>query len=359
MSQLGLGMSTVEQPPTRRRRRWIGALVAIIVVLALLVGLVVVATRLLDLGSDADYPGPGTGEVSVEIPKGASLTDMANVLVAADVVKSTSAFLNAAEANDDATHIQPGTYRLRTQMRAADAVAALLNPAYRVIEKVTVPEGLRVSQTVDVLARKSHLTKGQLRAALKKPKRLGLPDYAGTNPEGFLFPATYELQPATTAMGQLQAMVRRFDQASATVDLEQRASDVGLTPYEVVIVASLLQSEGRPKDFPKVARVIYNRLDQGMPLQLDATVNYALGQTSLTLTPDDLKVDSPYNTYLHTGLPPGPINSPGEDALEAALSPADGPWLYYVTVNPDTGKTKFTDSYEEFLEFKAELKANQ
>lgn len=360
MSQLGLGMSEVDdraRPPGGRR--WFAVLLALGVVVALLIGVVVMAAQLLDLGNSDDYPGPGTGEVTVQIAKGASLSSMAQVLVEADVVKSTDAFLDAAAANDDATQIQPGTYRLRTQMRASDVVVAMLDPANRVVEKVTVPEGLRLSQTVSVLAKGSHLTKVGLNAALKTPDQLGLPDYAGDNPQGFLFPATYELQPATDAAEQLEAMVRRFDQASADLSLEERASEVGLTPYEVVIVASLLQSEGRPEDFAKVARVIYNRLDAGMPLQLDATVNYALGQNNLQLSPDDLRVDSPYNTYLHKGLPPGPINSPGEGALEAALSPAAGPWLYYVTVDPETGRTKFTDSYEEFLRFKAELKANQ
>lgn len=359
MSQLGLGMRAAEEQPRGRRRRGPRAVVTVVVVVAVLAGLVVVGTRLLDLGRGDDYPGPGSGEVTVEIAPGASLSAMAEVLVQADVVKSMDAFVTAAKANPDSRQIQPGTYRLRTQMRAADAVVALLDPASRIVEKVTVPEGLRVSRTIDVIARKSHLTKAELRAALKRPKLLGLPGYAGGNPEGFLFPATYQLQPATDATEQLQAMVRRFDQASSTVSLESRAPAVGLSPYEVVIVASLLQSEARPKDFPKVARVIYNRLDQGMPLQLDATVNYALGQSTISLTPEDLQVDSPYNTYLHTGLPPGPINSPGEAALEAALSPADGTWLYYVTVDPQSGRTKFTDSYEEFLKFKAELKANQ
>ncbi len=123
-------------------------------------------------------------------------------------------------------------------------------------------------------------------------------------------------------------------------------------------MASLVQAEGQPADFAKVSRVIYNRLDQGMKLQLDATVNYALGRSTLKLTNQDITVDSPYNTYKVTGLPPTPINSPGEQALEAALAPAAGDWLYYVTVNPTTGETKFTSSYSEFLKFKAEFQAN-
>ena len=135
-----------------------------------------------------------------------------------------------------------------------------------------------------------------------------------------------------------------------------------MTPYEAMIIASLVQAEGHPDDFDKVARVIYNRLDPetwggtyGL-LQMDATVNYALDKSEINLTTEELQnTDSPYNTYKNPGLPPTPINSPGEAAIEAALNPADGDWLYYVTVNPDSGETKFTADYNEFLGFKSEL----
>ncbi len=361
MSQLGLGMVSNDREPgnQNRGRGILAVLVAVVVVVGLLVGVVAFAADLLGQSGPADYPGPGTGGVTVEIANGASLSEIGAVLAAADVVASEEAFIEAAGANENSAQIQPGTYVLALQMSGAEAVVALLDPASRVTEKVTIPEGVRVSGTVSILAKKSQLTKKGLEAALKKPSSLGLPDYAGDNPEGFLFPATYIIEPATDAEGQLTAMVSRFDQAADSVGLTERAADVDLTPYEVVIVASLLEAEARPEDFAKVARVIYNRLEAGMRLQLDATVNYALGRTDLRLNSDDLDVDSPYNTYRNKGLPPGPINSPGEAALEAALAPADGPWIYYVTVNPETGKTKFTDSYEEFLRFKAEFKATQ
>ncbi len=361
MSQLGLGMTDLQEsrPPSGRGRGILAVVVAVLVVIALLGGLVYVASGLLGQSGPDDFPGPGSGEVTVVITSGASITEMAQTLEAAGVVASSEAFVKAAGANDNSVQIQPGTYVLMAGMPAADAVVALLDPASRITEKVTIPEGLRVSSTVTLLAKKTHLTRKDLRAALGQPETLGLPDYADDNPEGFLFPATYTLEPATDAEAQLTAMVTRFQQASDSVGLTERAADVELTPYEVVIVASLIQAEARPKDFAKVSRVIYNRLDAGMRLQLDATVNYALKGSDLQLNSDDLEVDSPYNTYLYEGLPPGPINSPGEAALEAALDPAPGPWLYYVTVNPKTGKTKFTDSYEKFLEFKAEFQATQ
>ena len=142
------------------------------------------------------------------------------------------------------------------------------------------------------------------------------------------------------------------------MDLVQRAQALNRSPYEILTVASLLEAEVRPADFTKVARVIYNRLDAGMPLQLDSTVAYATGADDLMLTQEQMDTASPYNTYLNTGLPPTPINSPGEAALDAALSPAQGPWLYFVTVNPKTGETKFAKGYQRFLRLKAELQAN-
>ena len=170
-----------------------------------------------------------------------------------------------------------------------------------------------------------------------------------------MFPATYDLSGDETAADVLRLLVKRFLQASSDVGLESRAVAVGQTPYDALIVASLLQAEGLPNDFAKVARVIYNRLEAQMPLQLDATVAYALGVDDILLNEEQLATDSPYNTYANVGLPPTPINSPGEAAIEAALAPANGKWLYFVTVNPDTGETKFTRSYEKFLKLKAEF----
>jgi UPF0755 protein len=143
--------------------------------------------------------------------------------------------------------------------------------------------------------------------------------------------------------------VRRFEHAAQNVDLTGRASALGLTPAEAVTVASLVQAEARrPQDLPKVAQVIYNRLDYGEPLGLDSTVHFAVGSRGEVFTSDEQRqIDSPYNTYLNVGLPPGPINSPGEAALQAALDPAEGDWIYFVTVNLDTGKTLFADNATE------------
>jgi UPF0755 protein len=215
-----------------------------------------------------------------------------------------------------------------------------------------------VAETVAVLSKATGIPAATFRAVLARPDSYGLPDMAHGKPEGYLFPATYDITPQTDAVRLLSAMTRRFGQAAAKLDLEQRAADMGLTSAQVVTVASILQQEAAPPDYAKVSRSIYNRIAAGMRLQLDSTVAYALGVRKLALTAEQLRTASPYNTYLHDGLPPGPINSPGELALEAALSPASGHWLYWVTTDPKAGITKFTADYQQFLEYKREYLAN-
>jgi len=168
--------------------------------------------------------------------------------------------------------------------------------------------------------------------------------YAGINPEGFVFPATYEFDPGTSAADVLAATVARFEQTAAALDLVTRAEALGVDPLDVVVVASIIEAEvTRPEDRPKVARVLYNRLAQDMRLQLDSTVKYVVGvDNDIFTTAADRAVESPYNTYLVEGLPPGAISSPGEAALTAALHPAAGNWLYFVVVDLANGDTRFS-----------------
>ena len=161
------------------------------------------------------------------------------------------------------------------------------------------------------------------------------------------------MEPGTGAVDALQMMTEKFSEVAAGLDLESRARQLGLTPYQVVVIASLVEAETPlDSDRPKVVRVIFNRLAKGMPLQLDSTVNYVRAERKLRLSLRDVQVESPYNTYQHKGLPPTPIDSPGEKALEAALSPAKGDWLYFVTIDK-AGHSLFTSSYQEFLKAKA------
>lgn len=356
----------------RRIKSGIAVLVALVVLIG---GGWFAATKgyakYMDWRQTDDYIGNGVDDVQITIPAGASLTDIGLIVVKADVVKSTKAFQSAAAKQAKSTAIQAGTYKMKTHLPAASAVARLIDPAtYKVVKRVLVREGLRVSAIVPVLAKGTGLTEDQFNAVLKDPSKLGLPAYANNNPEGFLFPDSYEVADKPDALTILKTMTAEFATVAVSEDLANRATAMGMTPLQVLTVASIIEAEvNRPEDRPMVARAIYNRLQgktetgQPMKLQLDSTVIYANGGTgTLTTTDAQRALDSAYNTYKVDGLPPGPINSPGKSAIEAALNPADGTWIYWVVVNPQTGETKFASTDAEHqanvAEFQAWCKAN-
>lgn len=357
----------VEEERRPRRKRGHGCLpvvIGLVAVAALVLVLVKFGKAQFDerFGDAPDYAGPGTGEVVFEVEEGDTSTQIGRNLKAQDVVKSVDAFTDAARANPDSTGIQVGFYSLRKEMAAEDALAVLVDPANRVQDTVTVPEGLRVKDVVALLADKTDFPARQWRAALRDTEAIGLPDYAEGNPEGYLFPATYEIGPKDTPVDVVTAMVSRWHRAAEAAGLEERASSLGRTPAELMVIASLIEAEGRGDDMPKISRVIFNRLDgpgdkagtNGL-LQIDASVNYGLDQKlGVVITPEQKAVDTPYNTYMHPGLPPTPIEAPGDDAIAAAANPAEGGWYYYVTVNLRTGETKFAETYDEFLGYRAE-----
>ncbi|MFH8404529.1 endolytic transglycosylase MltG [Streptomyces sp. NPDC018019] len=199
---------------------------------------------------------------------------------------------------------------------------------------LTIPEGRRATQVYAAVDKALDVAPGTTEKAARSA-RLKLPEEAGGNPEGFLYPATYPVDDDTTPESLLSFMT---DTAA-----DKHAAD-GIRTYRTVIIASVVQAEAdRPADMGKVARVIENRLDRGMPLQMDSTINYALGRSSLNTSHADTRLNSPYNTYRHKGLPPTPIGNPGQDALRAAARPPAGDWLYFVTVAP--GDTRFTADY--------------
>jgi UPF0755 protein len=311
------------------------------------------------LSHAADYDGPGHGKVIFEVKQGDSTTTIGQNLKSDGVVASVDAFLSAAGGDKS---IQVGFYPLKKEMSGAGAYKVLKNPDNLIRDTVTIPEGLRVVDIVAILADKTKYSEAQFNAALKNTDALGLPAYAKGNPEGYLFPSTYPFGPTEKPIDMLTDMVDRWKQSASDNDLVAGASQVGKTPGEIMTIASLIQAEGRGSDMPKVSRVIYNRLDgpgdqQGTNgrLQIDATINYALHRKGVVaVTEEETHVDSPYNTYDNAGLPPGPINSPGDDAIKAALNPAPGDWYYYVTVNLRTGETKFAHTYQEFLTYNQE-----
>lgn len=310
-----------------------------------------------------DYPGPGTGKVVFQVESGDSVAEMGRGLKDAGVVASVQAFLNAASVEPGTSSIQVGFYQFKKQMAAADALDILLDPENILRDTVTVPEGLRVVDIVEILAKETDFNKGQYQKVLDNPGQLGLPDYAEGNPEGYLFPSTYDIGPDSTPRSILTGMVDRWKRAAEEANLEAAAAELGYTPHELMTVASLVEAEAsREQDRGKVARVIYNRIENpgtagtvGL-LQIDATINYALGRDlGFAISEEDRNYDSPYNTYVTEGLPPGPIEAPGDAAIAAAANPTEGDWYYYVTVNLRTGETKFAETYDEFLTYDAEF----
>lgn len=349
--------ASAPQPKSQKRRPKKKSLIAKLLLALIFVSIAgFLATKLLgQLSGAPDFPGPGSGSVQVVIEPGESLAKIGNNLKALGVVKSVDGFIAAANDNPDSSSIAPGAYNLLLQMKSSSAILALLDPANRVVKKVVIPEGKRVTWVIETLAAQTGLPFLDFETAIAKASDLGLPDYANGNPEGFLFPATYEFAPGASAEEMISTMIARFNAEAQKLDLEARAAQMGRTTYEIVTVASLLEGEGQPRDFAKVARVVYNRLAEPMRLQFDSAVNYGLGRSDVLLTTELLNTPSDYNVYLNDGLTPTPINNPGSAALEAALNPEAGDWLYFITTDLLTTETKFTSSYSEFLKFKDEL----
>ena len=297
-----------------------------------------------------DFDGSSRGpEVVIHIDPGMTGSQVGEVLERESVVKSALAYFRAAVANADSQRIAPGEHRVETQIPAAEAVLQLLDPD-RIVDLVRVRDGARVSEVVDALV-EAGFEQRKLSKALSKLKPPL--DFKLQNVEGFLYPAFYSFARGTNEEEALSAMLLRFQQS--TGDLVWRFE--GFSRRDLLIISSLVESEGTPDVFAKVARVIYNRLDKGMKLQFDSTVHYIFdrrGEIALSLK--DTQVQNRYNTFVYEGLPPGPIGSPTRAAIEATLNPADGDWLYFVTVLPN--ETRFTSSYDEFLRFKAEYKRN-
>lgn len=331
---------------------------SLIIGFGLILAIGLLSPRAISMFSSApDFPGPGSGSVQLQIESGATLAKIGNDLKALGVVASVDGFIAAANKIPESANISPGSYSLLKEMKSSDAILALLDSANRVVTKVVIPEGKRATWVVAALVTATGLSAQEFEAAIAEADNLGLPAYANGNVEGFLFPATYEFAPGTTAKQMITAMLARFNSEASRINLEARAKAMGRTPYEIVTIASLLEGEGNPRDFTKIAQVVYNRLAEPMRLQFDSTVNYGLDKADVILTTELLNTDTLYNSYLRDGLPPTPIDGPGALALEAALNPQPGDWLFFITIDLYTQEIKFTKSYPEFLIYKDELLA--
>jgi len=302
-----------------------------------------------------DYEGAGNGtEVDVTITAGDIGSDVAQTLVDSGVTASFDVFYELLLEREEEAVFIPGSYRLQQRMSAQAALDALLDPANRLVSTVAVREGITLPTIVELLSAGTGIPEADFEAVLDgDPAEFGVPaDAPGF--EGWLFPATYQFDPGVDARGIVQTMIDRMIES---------LDGFGVPPedrLEVVTIASLLQREARmADDFYKVSRVIQNRLEAGMRLQFDSTAHYGAGRTggSVWSDADELNDDNPYNTYVIDGLPIGPISAPGDHALDAALHPADGDWLFFVTVDLRTGETVFTRTADQHAAAVEQLRA--
>ncbi|MEO9222752.1 MAG: endolytic transglycosylase MltG [Mycobacteriaceae bacterium] len=375
------GARRSSQKRTRRRRR-VGVAVALIVLLgigsAVYLGGRAFIGQFTGSGAD-DFAGSGQADVVVQVGAGDSLGAIGKTLLNDKVVASVAAFTQAASKDPRMTSVQPGYYRLRTQLPAADVVGRLVDPGSRV-GKMVIPEGRQLDDVkngsgtvtpgilslaakascVELDGQRKCTTAADLRnaAAVAGPTELGVPAWASAGVtaasaqkerrlEGLIRPGSYDVEPATSATTILSRLITRSATAFNLTGLPESSAG-GLTPYQLLIVASLNEREVKPGEYTKVSRVILNRLAIGQKLEFDSTVNYPLDVQAVATTPKDRAAVTPWNTYASPGLPLTPIASPSDDAIEGALKPATGNWHYFVTCGTQ-GATCFSDTYEQHL----------
>jgi UPF0755 protein len=295
----------------------------------------------LDGLSANEYSGSGSGSISFVIAKGDTGEVVAKHLSDEGITKDYKTTLRRILASNPTFF--PGTYSLPLKISSDQAITYLINPNNQVSNKVTIPEGYRLVDIYKRLAAVTGIKVSAFRAAAKNPKSYGLPKKAPSL-EGYLFPATYNFDPNLNAREILTVMVNRMKEELGKYGVAKKDW------HRVLSLASVIQREARlHDDFYKVSRVFTNRLEIGMPLQSCATASYGVGTFSIIVTNKILNDDNPYNTYKYAGLPLGPIASPGSLAIDAALHPVDGSWLYFVTWNLQSGETIFSDTYAQHL----------
>ena len=286
-----------------------------------------------------DFPGPGEGEAVVRIESGEDGLVIAKKLFDAGVVRDADSFYRLLLDRNPVFY--PGSFSLRLQMSNAGAFEIITNPDNALSYPVTIPEGFRAFQIYEELSKATGIAISEFQSAAEDLSSFGIPEEAPTI-EGYLFPATYNFDLEATAQEIIGIMVSRMEQA---------LSDAGVSKedwHRVLTLASITQREAKQDaDFYKVARVFANRVDVGMPLETDPTITYSYDGTDMSEKSRQEQLDYGYNTYLISGLPPGPISSPGELAIDATLNPADGDWLFFVTINLETGETKFSKTISE------------
>ncbi|MEZ0339776.1 endolytic transglycosylase MltG [Mycobacterium sp. pV006] len=366
-----------------RRRRKVAAVVAVSGLVVVVVVAVFLGSQLWHSvfgGSSGDYAGDGVADVVIQVHDGDSTTAIGQTLQDNNVVRTTKAFVEAANGNDAISAIQPGFYKVRTEIPAADAVARLADPANRV-GKLVIPEGRQLddledvktgavtdgiftliskASCVDLDGDQTCVSAEALREAAGSatPAALGVPKWANTaveafgadhrRLEGLIAPGSWNIDPSAEPQELLSTLIARSAAQYESNGLLESAATARISPYEVLVVASLVQREAMVEDFPKVSRVIYNRLAENRTLEFDSTVNYPLDRIEVATTDADRAQMTPWNTYVRPGLPATPICSPSLAALKAAEYPEPGDWLYFVTIDMQ-GTTLFTREYEQHL----------
>ncbi|KRE78417.1 endolytic transglycosylase MltG [Arthrobacter sp. Soil763] len=339
----------------RRRRRFL----ALVVTLAVFVVAIAVGAQfikpLLGGNTKADYPGPGTGSVTITVPPGAGPSSVATDMESKNVIANADSFLKQFAASGGS--LSPGTFTLRKEMNNADAVAALLNADQEKVMYFALSAGLRINESLQAISEGTGIPVADLKELSNNPKQFGVPAEA-KNLEGFLFPGEYRFPLGSSGKDILQKLVR------TTLD-ELKAQGVTdpAKQYDAITVASIVQAEGGQAEYGDVAGAIYNRLKPSNTetnglIQSDATVTYGLGIRSFHID-EDQKADksNKYNTYANVGLPVGPIGSPGKRAIDAAAKPKKNDYLYWVTINLDTKETKFSKTLAEHNGYVAKYNA--
>jgi UPF0755 protein len=366
---------------SRRKRRLIRGL-ALVSLVVVVVGAAFLGSRLWHglFGSGSDFSGDGVNDVVIQVHDGDSTTAIAKTLQDHKVVATVSAFVDAAASNAAISSIQPGFYKVRTEIPAANAVERLADPKNRV-GKLVIPEGRQLDDVQDI--KTNAVTDGIFRLIsnatcvdldgdkhcasvddLKKaatsaaPAALAVPDWAMSEVtalgadhrrlEGLIAPGTWNIDPSAQPQEILATLIRGSAAQYEHGGLLDTAKSMNMSPYQILVVGSLVQRESTPEDFGKVARVIYNRLAENRTLEFDSTVNYPLDRIEVATSDADRAQGTQWNTYVRPGLPATPICSPGQPALAAAEQPEPGDWLYFVTIDMQ-GTTLFTRDYEQHL----------
>lgn len=341
----------------RRRRRTIVMLVVVLGFVGVVVASAMFLRSLLGVGEVTDYPGPGTGSVTFTVDAGAGPLIVGNGLEQQDIVASSEEFLNALAAVADGRVIQPGDYEMKYQMSSEEAAKALLAEGDSKVHYAAVARDLRQNEVFDILAESTGIAREEFVDLAKDPTQFGIPEQSPSL-EGYLYPGEYRFDLDITATEVIQQMVDNthaaLEEAGVTDPAEQ---------YRILTIASIVQAEAGQADYGQVAGSIMNRLgpdntETNGLIQSDATVTYGLDRKSYNLTPEE-KADksNPYNTYANEGLPVGPIGSPSAEAIQAAVNPDDVPYYYWVTVNLDSGETKFSETLAEHAQYVQEYQA--